>query len=416
MPKYKNNKKGFTLVELLAVVIILIIIMTIAITTVNKQMEKTRKNAFIADVNIFIKAAQQKYSSDRSNHAAGEDLFHNAIEGKVCYSIDQQLIGKYADKTSESYTGSVEVCYGEECEYAIKVWATDGEHYVDGATYLRDKKDIKKKYTTEYPLTCGVEALGGGGTGGDLLTAEFESRPEEYKMTIVKDGVYSLEAWGGQAGRYMELRGGYGGYAYTEIELHVGDTLYINVGGAGGDYSSVTGYGKGGYNGGADGASNRPGGGGGATTITTKPGFLYDNILPDYVYLVAGGGGSRSGSECCCDAIASGFSGGGACDEANRICQSNHNYGKATFGGAGGGFRAQASNIGCNYPSGGSGYIGNPLTKNGVMYGYNVSTNTSAKTKTISTKNISEKPISGYAKQGEGFARITYIGTFTNQE
>ncbi len=372
MPKYKNNKKGFTLVELLAVVIILIIIMTIAITTVNKQMEKTRKNAFVADVNIFIKAAQQKYSSDRSNHAAGEDLFHNAIEGKVCYSIDQQLIGKYADKTSESYTGSVEVCYGEECEYAIKVWATD--------------------------------------------TAEFESRPEEYKMTIVKDGVYSLEAWGGQAGRYMEYRGGYGGYSYTEIELHVGDTLYINVGGAGGDYSSVTGYGKGGYNGGADGASNRPGGGGGATTITTKPGFLYDNILPDYVYLVAGGGGSRSGSECCCDAIASGFSGGGACDEANRICQSNHNYGKATFGGAGGGFRAQASNIGCNYPSGGSGYIGNPLTKNGVMYGYNVSTNTSAKTKTISTKNISEKPISGYAKQGAGFARITYIGTFTNQE
>ena len=212
MPKYKNNKKGFTLVELLAVVIILIIIMTIAITTVNKQMEKTRKNAFVADVNIFIKAAQQKYSSDRSNHAAGEDLFHNAIEGKVCYSIDQQLIGKYAEKTSESYTGSVEVCYGEECEYAIKVWATDGEHYVDGATYFRDKKDIKKKYTTDYPLTCGVEALGGGGTGGDLLTAEFESRPEEYKMTIVKDGVYSLEAWGGQAGRYMELRGGYGGY------------------------------------------------------------------------------------------------------------------------------------------------------------------------------------------------------------
>ena len=91
------NKKGFTLVELLAVTIILIIITTIVIFTVNKQMEKSRLNAFLDEANVFAKAAQQKYSTDRTTEAISEDLFHNAIKGKVCYSIEQQLLGKYVE-------------------------------------------------------------------------------------------------------------------------------------------------------------------------------------------------------------------------------------------------------------------------------------------------------------------------------
>ena len=410
MPRNKN-KNGFTLVELLAVTIILIIIMTTAIVTVNKQMEKATKNAFIADVNLFAKGAQQKYSSDKSNHAVGEDLFHNVYDGKVCYSIEQQLIGQYAEKTSESYTGSVEICYGETCDYTFKIWATDGTHYIDGETSVTDKSQIKNKYTTDYPLTCGVEALGGGGTGGDLLTAEFEQKDEEYTMTIVKDGVYALEGWGAQGGNYSDLRGGYGGYSYTEIELHVGDKLYINVGSQGKQ-------GKAGYNNAAGTDDSHPVGGGGATSITTKPGFLSPSVLPDYVYLVAGGGAAAAYQCCCCDgSLRIGASGGGANSEAlwGSIGQSGSNYGKATYPGAGGGYRADGGGDCCR-PRGGSGFIGNPLTRNGVMYGYNVANNDGVYTKTISTRNISEAPRAGYAKMGDGFAKITYIGTFTETE
>ena len=411
MPKNKTFKKGFTLVELLAVTVILILIMTIAIITVNRHMEKSRINAFIEEANVFAKGAQQKYSTDRSSDTIMEDLFHQQIKGKVCYSIEQQLIGKYVDKSANKYTGSVEVCYGLDCTYSYKVWITDGEHFIDGETSINDESVIKDKYTTDYPLTCGVEATGGGGTGGDLHTAEFKFEGKQSVMTIVKDGVYALEAWGAQGGRYGETRGGYGGYAYTEVELHTGDKLYIQVGGQGG----VDGVGNpGGYNGGASGQGS---GGGGATTIATKPGFIYDPILIDYVYIIAGGGGGVATYCCCCGGLARGYNGGGYCGErlpnSGTICQSGHSYGLSTSRGGGGGYRAQSSSVDGDIQAGGSGYIGNKLTKNGLMAGFNVPESTDTYTKTINVSDVSEQPISRYAKQGDGFAKITYIGTFS---
>ena len=414
----KNKKKGFTLVELLAVVILLIIVMGIAIMRVNHSMEKARINAFIDDASEFAKGAQNKYSADRTDDRVGEDLFHNAIKGKVCYSIEQQLLGNYVDKPNSKYTGSVEICYGLDCTYSYKIWMTDGEHYIDGETGINDTSIIKEKYTTDYPLTCGVEALGGGGTGGDLLTAEFKFEPHEYVMTIVKDGVYALEAWGAQGGRAGIYRGGYGGYSYTEVELHVGDKLYINVGGEGNiGSSSVTN--KGGYNmGGSSDGSGFNGSGGGATTITTRSGFISKPILEDYIYIVAGGGGGGHNGNpwCCSEGVRAGYSGGGIADEANQVGQSCCNYGAgSSSGGHGGGYRAGNWDHG-SVGRGGSGFIANPLTRNGVMYGYRVPSSTSTNTKTISTTNISSDPRPGYAKMGDGFAKITYIGTFTEPE
>ncbi len=58
---------------------------------------------------------------------------------------------------------------------------------------------------------------------------------------------------------------------------------------------------------------------------------------------------------------------------------------------------------------GGSGYIGNSILKNKHMAGYNVSTSTEEGTKTISVTNSSNSPISDYAKEGNGYAKITLI-------
>ena len=47
MFKVKNSKKGFTLIELLAVIIILGVLLLIAVPTVSKYIEDSRKNAYI---------------------------------------------------------------------------------------------------------------------------------------------------------------------------------------------------------------------------------------------------------------------------------------------------------------------------------------------------------------------------------
>ena len=60
---------------------------------------------------------------------------------------------------------------------------------------------------------------------------------------------------------------------------------------------------------------------------------------------------------------------------------------------------------------GGSGYINYPLLKNKYMYGYNVNTSDEIGTKTYTTTNVSDEPVKDYAKRGDGYARITYLGT-----
>ena len=79
-------------------------------------------------------------------------------------------------------------------------------------------------------------------------------------------------------------------------------------------------------------------------------------------------------------------------------------------GGAGwyGGSSGGDSQIG-HAGSGGSGYIGNSLLKNKHMTGYNVSKSTEDSTYTNTTTDTSLTATSDFAKQGNGYARITFL-------
>ena len=61
------------------------------------------------------------------------------------------------------------------------------------------------------------------------------------------------------------------------------------------------------------------------------------------------------------------------------------------------------------FSGGGSGYIGNPLLTNKVMYCYNCEESFEESTKTISTTCSEEAPTSYCAKKGNGYARITLV-------
>lgn len=125
------------------------------------------------------------------------------------------------------------------------------------------------------------------------------------KYTVESTGYYLLEVWGAQGGScdqttengYIFASGGLGGYSKGYIKLEKGMTLYVVVGGAGGNYDPVEKIGSGGYNGGGYAIKNSNvnhihGGGGGATHIAIIDGQLADLITKkDSVLLVAGGGG-----------------------------------------------------------------------------------------------------------------------------
>ncbi|WP_070120821.1 type II secretion system protein [Bacillus marinisedimentorum] len=64
LKKLRKNEKGFTLVELLAVIVILGIISAIAVPSVGKIIDKTENDATVADAIQIINAAKLAHASD----------------------------------------------------------------------------------------------------------------------------------------------------------------------------------------------------------------------------------------------------------------------------------------------------------------------------------------------------------------
>jgi len=114
----KLNKNGFTLVELLAVIVVLAVIMLLAVNAVLPQMNKARKNAFVTEAQTFIDAAGTYYQSAM---LTGESGFTSA---GGCVNVSA-LIGPYVEKENkDDYSGYVTIAIDpdtNEASYEIKL-------------------------------------------------------------------------------------------------------------------------------------------------------------------------------------------------------------------------------------------------------------------------------------------------------
>lgn len=270
--------------------------------------------------------------------------------------------------------------------------------------------------------------------------------------TITEPGYYKLETWGAQGGdSYIagdtNYRGGYGGYSTGIIKLEKATNLYVVIGGSGQRCvcnTSQTCCGEnGGFNGGGKslqytGGSTYYGSGGGATHIATIAGLLSElENNKDSIILVSGGGGGASNWQGAATAGYNHLGGdaGGISGMKGTYSRTDRNYtctgGTQTAAGTGDhttgngfglGAYAQAlygPGSGAGYygggdsetsSCGGSGYIGNPLLVNKSMYCYNCTTSSEESTKTFTTTCHSANATENCAKEGNGYAIITYIG------
>ena len=279
---------------------------------------------------------------------------------------------------------------------------------------------------------------------------EYSYNGYEQNLIIPCNGRYKLETWGAQGGTYnTTYYGGYGAYSTGIINLSKNTTLFINVGGAGSGGGAViaTYQRDGGYNGGGSGARKNDNnaqtsynGGGGATHIAEKSGLL--STLSDdisKILIVSSGGGGASYYYRASNQVSygSGGSGGGyvgtpstrysnvfgniSTTTLSEYATQNSGY---SFGlgssandyynalgsaGSGGGYYG---GVGAHdFPGGGgSSYIGNMLLTSKAMYCYNCAQSSDEATKTISTTCTSTTPTANCAKQGDGYAKITYLG------
>ena len=306
----------------------------------------------------------------------------------------------------------------ESVDYTLRLW-------IDYNTTLEDLNNEIKTFKSKIVL------IGKPIKDEDLITYDFDYTGTEQTFIANTTGYYKLETWGAQGGlgltTYTSGYGGYGGYSFGIIKLNANTPVYLNVGGAGSEFT-------GGYNGGGNRIDNhaswRGGSGGGATHIALKSGLI--SVLENYkeeILMVSGGGGGACGSSTA--VLYNGGSGGGfmgtslnsivtsgnqntsGVDANNRTTSSFGQGGLAVNeGGGGGGFYGGGSGRHdeiCYSGAGGSGYIGNSLLKNKVMFCYNCEESNEESTKTISTTCSEETPTSYCAKKGNGYARITLV-------
>ena len=266
---------------------------------------------------------------------------------------------------------------------------------------------------------------------------DFDYTGTEQTFVAPVSGTYKLETWGAQGEDWSgvagwedetvrkEISGGVGGYANGYIEIDKGKKMFINVGKKGENYNPT------GLNG--SGPS-----GGGASYVSLINGNLKnkENDMDKIIIVSGGGGGSEWGN-------GQGGSGGGYIGSngvrgtninatggtqtqggksagiksdsgTTNIYDGSFGQGGYSVGGDGGGqggngfYGGGASDFAYG-GGGGSGYIGNPLLKDKVMYCYNCEESNEESTKTISTTCSEEHPTSNCAKKGNGYARITLV-------
>ena len=117
-----NNKKGFTLMELLAVIVILSVLILLAMPAVLRLMENARKNAFITEANSIIKIAQTAYADQSTTGTA-----------PTCYKLSDLKTGGYTDKNFAT-DGSVGITT-TATSTTYTLWYSNGSYSITNKTF-----------------------------------------------------------------------------------------------------------------------------------------------------------------------------------------------------------------------------------------------------------------------------------------
>ena len=155
----KLNKKGFTLVELLAVIVVLAIIMVLTLPTIMNSMNSARQSTFLLYASRMLDTAADKYQSDALLNG-----------GKSCYTIETLNNGnttKYHGIVRIEDNGNVMKVQMYDDNYQIgfkcikKTITEGGEEQIvcddklpdkaGGVTY-QDIEAVKSKISSDNPL------------------------------------------------------------------------------------------------------------------------------------------------------------------------------------------------------------------------------------------------------------------------
>ena len=246
-----NSKKGFTLVELLAVIVILIVIILIAVTIIKNYTLQAKEKAVEANAIVYVKATNSLILDYK-----GTD---NEIISGV-FSVSE--INDLGIKIS-----------GTKPDSGLIIVKKSGVHYA-----CLDYED----YYIEYNNGKYNQALEGK---CKAFTREytFENPGSYHRVNIVIPGVYKIELYGA-SGSSNDF-GGKGAYTSGLIELKKNDELFFYIGQSPGTSASAT------FNGGGSCGSNCTAGGGATDVRLVSGDWKNTSSLASRIMVASGGAG-----------------------------------------------------------------------------------------------------------------------------
>ena len=169
MKNLKNNK-GFTLVELLAVIVVLAIVMGLAVVGITSVLDNTRKSAFASDARSYLQGAHSLVQADEASVLLGGTATYapscagaSGSKDTKTFSIDKIPLdnggkspygNEYVDTgdTGSMIKVETEVQSDGSCKYTYSIFLTDGSYQVGSTTGSGTSRNIT--YVTEADINA----------------------------------------------------------------------------------------------------------------------------------------------------------------------------------------------------------------------------------------------------------------------
>lgn len=162
------KNKGFTMIELLATIVILGVLMLVAVPSISNILSDNKKQTFLNDAKKFIALAEQ--ADKKNNHRY--DCFTLNHDTPSCFNIVTQDIENSPYQKKYANASRVIRCI-KDGEYYYKVYLTDTVKSIEGAIKIKDKSapstfkninedkenrlDLIVDFKSSYELKCGLE-------------------------------------------------------------------------------------------------------------------------------------------------------------------------------------------------------------------------------------------------------------------
>lgn len=436
------KKNGYTLVELIITMALLALASTVIIVNmqgVESKQNKSLKERRIAEIEKAACSAIDSLQAEIITGQNRDNCLANGCKIKLSKLVSEGIIDEDLDFDSDG-TKIVDI----KDLYLVSIkWDTTSDGYKEKKCKF-ELRDIGAETDSE--------------ENNQPIPVKFDYTGSVQEYTVPKSGKYKLEVWGAQgATDTTDKMGGLGGYSRGTISLQKNQKIYIFVGGKGQNInsSSQTGTIRSYPNGGAITVKSKDNYGityssGGSSTHIASENKLISDLSSNLqaLYIASGGGGGAcnwwnygdnggngggyiggttkvnfpnngvANNNPSGGTQSSGGTGGGNLDGGNPTSYLNGIFGAGggtnvnsnanISGSGGGGYYGGGASWGGS-AGGGSGYIGNSLLTNKVMYCYNCLESSTENTKTISTTCKSSSPQENCAKEGNGYAIISYV-------